>query len=85
MAERLKRFISIIKKRRTPIGLILLLAVGVVVAAFIWGGKASASDYITGKAEKGTVEVTVSATGTVQAVTTVQVGSQVSGTVAELG
>jgi len=85
MAERLKRFISIIKKRRTPIGLVLLLAVGVVVAAFIWGGKASASDYITGKAEKGTVEVTVSATGTVQAVTTVQVGSQVSGTVAELG
>jgi HlyD family secretion protein len=85
MAERLKRFISIIKKRRTPIGLVLLLAVGVVVAAFIWGGKASASDYITGKAEKGTVEVTVSATGTVQAVTTVQVGSQVSGTVQELG
>ena len=85
MAERLKKFISIIKKRRTPIGLVLLLAVGVVVAAFIWGGKASASDYITGKAEKGTVEVTVSATGTVQAVTTVQVGSQVSGTVAELG
>jgi len=85
MAERLKKFISIIKKRRTPIGLVLLLAVGVVVAAFIWGGKASASDYITGKAEKGTVEVTVSATGTVQAVTTVQVGSQVSGTVQELG
>ena len=85
MAERLKRFILIIKKRRTPIGLVLLLAVGVVVAAFIWGGKASASDYITGKAEKGTVEVTVSATGTVQAVTTVQVGSQVSGTVQELG
>jgi HlyD family secretion protein len=85
MAERLKKFISIIKKRRTPIGLVLLLAGVAVVAAFIWGGKASASDYITGKAEKGTVEVTVSATGTVQAVTTVQVGSQVSGTVQELG
>jgi HlyD family secretion protein len=85
MAERLKKFIGIIKKRRTPIGLVLLLAGVAVVAAFIWGGKASASDYITGKAEKGTVEVTVSATGTVQAVTTVQVGSQVSGTVQELG
>ena len=85
MAERLKRFITIIKKRRTPIGIVLLLGVVVVVAAFLWGDKASASDYITGKAEKGNVEVNVSATGTVQAVTTVQVGSQVSGTVEWLG
>ena len=85
MAERLKRFITIIKKRRTPIGVVLLLAIGVVVAAFLWGDKASASDYITGKVEKGNVEVNVSATGTVQAVTTVQVGSQVSGTVEWLG
>ena len=85
MAERLKRFISIIKKRRTPIGIIVLLAVAIAVAAFIWGGKANASDYITAKVDRGTVEVTVSATGTVQAVVTVQVGSQVSGTVSWLG
>ena len=85
MAERLKKFINIIKKRRTPIGIVLLLGVVVVVAAFFWGDKAAASDYITGKAEKGNVEVNVSATGTVQAVTTVQVGSQVSGTVEWLG
>lgn len=85
MAERLKKFITIIKKRRTPIGIIVLLAVVVGVAAFIWGGKANASDYITAKVDRGTVEVTVSATGTVQAVVTVQVGSQVSGTVSWLG
>jgi HlyD family secretion protein len=85
MAERLKKFITIIKKRRTPIGIILLLAVVVAVAAFIWGGKANASDYITAKVDRGSVEVTVSATGTVQAVVTVQVGSQVSGTVSWLG
>lgn len=85
MAERLKKFITIIKKRRTPIGIILLLGVVVSVAAFIWGGKANASDYITAKVDRGTVEVTVSATGTVQAVVTVQVGSQVSGTVSWLG
>lgn len=85
MAERLKQFITIIKKRRTPIGIILLLVVVVGVAAFIWGGKANASDYITAKVDRGTVEVTVSATGTVQAVVTVQVGSQVSGTVSWLG
>src|SRR6476646_7244000 len=85
MAERLKRFITIIKKRRTPIGIVVLLAAVVAVAAFLWGDKASASDYITAKVERGNVEVTVSATGTVQAVTTVQVGTQVSGTVSWLG
>src|SRR5262245_33967163 len=85
MAEKLKNFIAIIKKRRTPIGIILLLAIGVGVAALLWGGKASASDYITAKVERGNVEVTVSATGQVQAVVTVQVGSQVSGTVSWLG
>jgi HlyD family secretion protein len=85
MAERLNKFIGIIKKRRTPIGLVLLLGGVAVVAAFFWGNKASASDYITGKVEKGNVEVNVSATGTVQAVTTVQVGSQVSGTLEWLG
>lgn len=63
----------------------MLLGVVVAVAAFIWGGKANASDYITAKVDRGTVEVTVSATGTVQAVVTVQVGSQVSGTVSWLG
>jgi HlyD family secretion protein len=85
MAERLKKFVAIIKKRRTPIGIVVLLAAVVALAAFLWGDKASASDYITAKAERGNVEVTVSATGTVQAVTTVQVGSQVSGTVSWLG
>jgi HlyD family secretion protein len=54
-------------------------------AIFFWGEKADASDYLTGKAERGDVAITVSATGTVQAVTTVLVGSQASGTVAWLG
>jgi len=85
MPERFKRLITVIKKRRTPIGIALLLIAVIAVAAFIWGGKASASDYITAKVDRGTVEVTVSATGTVQAVVTVQVGSQVSGTVSWLG
>jgi HlyD family secretion protein len=85
MAESVKRFIAIIKKRRTPIGIILVLAAGGGLAILLWGGKASASDYITARVERGTVEVNVSATGTVQAVTTVQVGSQVSGTLQWLG
>jgi HlyD family secretion protein len=85
MAERLKRFVTIIKKRRTPVAIIILLIGAAVTAAFLWGDKANASDYITAKVERGNVEVNVSATGTVQAVTTVQVGSQVSGTVQWLG
>ncbi|MGA9771377.1 MAG: efflux RND transporter periplasmic adaptor subunit [Blastocatellia bacterium] len=85
MAETIKRFVTVIKKRRAPIAIILLLAGAAVTAAFFWGNKSSASDYITAKIERGNVEVTVSATGTVQAVTTVQVGSQVSGTVQWLG
>ena len=85
MPEKLKRFMTVIKKRRTPIGIVLLLVAASAVAAFVRGGKANASDYITAKVDRGTVEVTVSATGTVQAVVTVQVGSQVSGTVSWLG
>lgn len=85
MAERLKKFIAVLKKRRTPIGIVALLAAVIALGAFLWGNKASASDYITAKVERGSVEVTVSATGTVQAVVTVQVGSQVSGTVSWLG
>ncbi|MEK6300955.1 MAG: efflux RND transporter periplasmic adaptor subunit [Acidobacteriota bacterium] len=83
--EKLKRLIVVIKKRKTPLALIGLVVVGGLVAAAFWGKNASASDYITAKVERGNVEVNVSATGTVQAVTTVQVGSQVSGTVSWLG
>jgi HlyD family secretion protein len=85
MGEKIKRFVVIIKKRRTPLAMILLLACVGVAAAFFWGDKTSANDYMTARVERGNVEVTVSATGTVQAVTTVQVGSQVSGTVEFLG
>jgi HlyD family secretion protein len=85
MAEKLKRIMDIIKKRRAWIGVAMLLVAGGVAAAFFLSNKTSASDYITGKVERGNVEVNVSATGTVQAVTTVQVGSQVSGTLLWLG
>jgi HlyD family secretion protein len=85
MAERFKKVSSFIKRRRSLlIGVFVLAAVG-IGAALYFGNKASAGDYLTAKAERTNVEVTVSATGTVQAVTTVQVGSQVSGTVLELG
>jgi HlyD family secretion protein len=85
MAEKVQRFITIIKKRRALLIGILLLAGVAVTVAFLWGERSNANDYITAKVERGNIEVNVSATGTVQAVTTVQVGSQVSGTVNWLG
>ncbi|HSF24218.1 MAG TPA: efflux RND transporter periplasmic adaptor subunit [Blastocatellia bacterium] len=83
--QKLKRLFEVIKKRKTPLAMIALVAAGGLAAAVFWGRSADASDYITARVERGNVEVNVSATGTVQAVTTVQVGSQVSGTVSWLG
>lgn len=85
MAEKLKRIVTVIKNRRGLITIVVALAAVAVTAAFFFGGRSNANDYITAKVERGNVEVSVSATGTVQAVTTVQVGSQVSGTVNWLG
>jgi HlyD family secretion protein len=85
MAEIMKKIFEVLKKRGAIITTVILLAAAAVGAYFIWGNKASASDYITAKVERGNVDVSVSATGTVQAVTTVQVGSQVSGSVQWLG
>ncbi len=65
--------------RRAVTGFLVLLAV--------FGCKGSGSSneqYRTEKASRGDVTMTVTATGTLSAVTTVQVGSQVSGVIARL-
>ncbi len=85
MKNKINKFTQIISKRRGLLTILATLAAVVVFAAAFWGKKANASDYMTAKAERGSVQVAVSATGTVQAVKTVQVGSQASGTVAWLG
>src|SRR5687767_1780317 len=48
------------------------------------GGDNKKEQYKTEKVDRGTVTMTVTATGTLSAVTTVQVGSQVSGVIARL-
>lgn len=65
---------------------IALCAVGLMAFAgfYFWGNRASAAVYLTAKVEKGNLRNTVTATGTLQAVTTVQVGSQASGTISAL-
>src|SRR2546430_17085269 len=65
------------------------LLVGLGVGGGIWGdfqaqGRGSVPKYRTAVVERGPLTVAVSATGTVNAVITVQVGSQVSGQIKEL-
>lgn len=85
MTEKLRGMWVAVRKRRLTLAILLLIVAGGVLTAALWNKSADASDYLTAPVERGTVEVTVAATGTVQAVTTVQVGSQVSGTVSWLG
>ncbi len=71
------------KKKQLIIG-----AAGIAVLAaaafYFWGNQASAAQYLTAKVDRGNLRNTVTATGTLQAVTTVQVGSQASGTISSL-
>jgi HlyD family secretion protein len=67
------------------LALTTLVLIGAAVGGyFYWGSRATAEEYITAKIERGQVRNTVNATGTLQAVTTVQVGSQVSGNIKAL-
>ncbi|MEW6051653.1 MAG: efflux RND transporter periplasmic adaptor subunit [Candidatus Zixiibacteriota bacterium] len=68
---------------------LLLIAGAVVVAGvggwYLFGRSTQArTSYSFGKVDRGEVAITISATGTLNAVTTVQVGTQVSGTIAKL-
>ena len=60
--------------------LVVLIA---IVGAFSFGPRSSAQ-YFTQKAQRGDIHDMVEATGTITAVVTVQVGSQVSGTIQKL-
>jgi HlyD family secretion protein len=65
--------------------IITIVSVAIISAA-VWfmSQRASKITYKTARLEKGTVISAISATGTVNPVTTVQVGSQVSGTIQKL-
>ena len=79
--QRVKSFLN--KKRRLAfvgVAFVLVAAAGF----YFYGGGANAAEYMTAKVERGSLRNTVTATGTLQAVTTVQVGSQASGTISAL-
>jgi len=60
------------------------VALAALAGFWLWGDGASAAPYMTGRVERGSLRNTVTATGTLEAVTTVQVGSQASGTISAL-
>lgn len=71
----------------TVVLVVAAVAVGSTVAWRVWGGGkgALANPYVTATVERGSIVGRVTATGTVSALVTVQVGTQVSGRVASLG
>lgn len=69
------------RKMRKIIAVLILLAVAGAGAFFFFWNKEPAPKYKTVKVTRGDMEAVVTATGTVNAVTTVLVGTQVSGAV----
>ncbi len=73
------------KQRRWLIAAIVVVAVVLVALFFLRKGKSGDGDhYRTEAVSRGSVSMTINATGTLSAVTTVQVGSQVSGIISKL-
>jgi HlyD family secretion protein len=79
----MKRGNPLIVQRFTTTTLLLAIALSGIFAG-CKGTGSKAEQYRTEKVTRGTVTMSVTATGTVSAVTTVQVGSQVSGVIAQL-
>src|SRR6186997_2996463 len=71
--------------KRALIGLLIVAAVGAGVGAYYARRGGSEIQITTAPVTRGDITDTVGATGTLQAVTTVQVGSQVSGNISWLG
>lgn len=60
------------------------MAAIVFAGFYFWGDNSGTPQYMTARIERGNLRNTVTATGALQAVTTVQVGSQASGTISAL-
>ena len=69
------------KKIIIAVVILILILIGVL---YFFKKNDKAPQYITQTAERGDIRATVSATGTVNAVTTVLVGTQVSGTIKQI-
>lgn len=72
------------RARRLALGLLLLLLLAVAGLAYMWSGGEEGVRYETAALHRGPLTVTVTATGTLQPVTQVDVGSELSGTIASV-
>ena len=70
-------------KKKLLIGGGIMLSV-VLAGLYFWGNDSGTAQYLTARVDRGNLRNTVTATGALQAVTTVQVGSQASGTISAL-
>ena len=75
---------KVIERKKVAIVGVAAVALVAVAAFYFLAGSSSTPQYMTAKVERGNLRNTVTATGTLQAVTTVQVGSQASGTISAL-
>ena len=75
---------KLLSKKKYWIGALGGAAVVAAAALYFWGSQTSAAQYLSARVDRGNLRNTVTATGTLQAVTTVQVGSQASGTISSL-
>jgi multidrug efflux pump subunit AcrA (membrane-fusion protein) len=66
------------------VALVLLATISGVTYWALGRNKTSQSTLIKGKIDRGSIRISVNATGTLEAVRTVQVGSQISGQIAKL-
>ena len=84
-ASWLKQFWAklLLNKKKLLLGGGFMAAV-VLAGFYFWGDDTTTPQYMTARVERGNLRNTVTATGTLQAVTTVQVGSQASGTISAL-
>lgn len=71
-------------KKKLVIGVVVVLLIAALAWFFTRNGKEAEGKYTMVKIDRGDLEAVVSSTGTLSAVTTVQVGTQVSGRIAKL-
>jgi HlyD family secretion protein len=74
----------VVKRRRWVVPAAILAVILAALAIWRVTSKPAVPAWSTARVERGTVAKTISATGKLQATTTVQVGTQVSGTISEI-
>ena len=72
------------RRKLTLVSILAVLVLGGAAGFYWWSDGKGKTSFRTAPVERGDIQSTISATGTLNAVITVQVGTQVSGTIKEL-